>query len=238
VAYIGFAGTLSPGEADQPIAICQDSILDDEDQYTCTIGRMINSGQQVSNSETGGWTSFVLGESACLGGTNAQEVRSLVCSDGNPDPIILGDVIATNGGEIQSAFNDLISCWVEVSEGRTKSWDMTLPVITCPGNNVGTCEKVVGAVNIRVVWITGGGEDPHLNDAPWEMDDWSSSEPVGIARWLSFVSHFNLQNIDGQPAPYEKKSIYFKPDCSPHKLSGRTGGKNFGILAKIPVLVK
>ena len=44
VAYIGFAGTLTPEDVDQPIAICKDSILIDG-EYSCNIGRMINSGQ-------------------------------------------------------------------------------------------------------------------------------------------------------------------------------------------------
>jgi hypothetical protein len=32
--------------------------------------------------------------------------------------------------------------------------------------------------------------------------------------------------------------MYFKPNCDPHIPMGGTGGENFGILAKIPVLVK
>ena len=34
-----------------------------------------------------------------------------------------------------------------------------------------------------------------------------------------------------------KKAIYFAPNCEPHFPSGITGGVNFGILARIPVLV-
>jgi Flp pilus assembly protein TadG len=112
VAYIGFAGTLPPGDVDQPIAICKDSILNDSDDYTCNVGRMINSGQDATTSETGGWTSFNQ-DDPCTGGTNAQEVKSLVCADGNPETIFLGKDMATNGGDIQSAFNDLIQCWAD-----------------------------------------------------------------------------------------------------------------------------
>ena len=43
--------------------------------------------------------------------------------------------------------------------------------------------------------------------------------------------------VEFAPAPYQKKAIYFKPECEPHVPTGRTGGINFGILAKIPVLV-
>ena len=31
--------------------------------------------------------------------------------------------------------------------------------------------------------------------------------------------------------------MYYLPDCTPHEPTGTTGGENFGILAKIPVLV-
>jgi len=159
--------------------------------------------------------------------------------------VILGGDIATNGGEIQSAFNQLIQCW-EDTTGRTKSWNLTLPVIECPGNNVGTCEKTVGAVTINIVWITEAGEDPEYTNAPTQMSitgtelSWSSEnpDPDGQARWTSFAEYFNLQDVAGtNPAPYEKKSIYFLPSCEYHKLAGLSGGENFGILAKIPVLV-
>ncbi len=242
IAYIGFAGTLTPWDVNQPIAICEEALLQGG-EYSCSIGRMINSGQNVASSETGGWTSFSQ-DDPCTGGTNAQEVRGLVCNEGNPGPIKLGGNMATSGGEIQSAFNVLIQCW-ESDTGKMRPWNLTLPVISCPGNNVTTCEELKGAVNINIVWITGAGEDPEYTNAPTQMAgipllyaDWSSNEPDGRARWDSFVEHFNLQNVDGSPAPYNKKSIYFLPDCTPHEPAGMTGGHNFGILAKIPVLVK
>ena len=242
VGYIGFAGTLLPGDADQPIAICAESILVD-DEYSCSIGRMINSGQNVASSETGGWTSFSQ-DDPCTGGTNAQEVRSFVCSSGNAEAINLGEDMATNGGEIQSAFSELIQCWETVT-GRTQPWNLTLPVVTCPGNNVGTCQMVVGAVSVNIIWITEAGEDPSYSNAPTQMAGidgqigaWASSNPDGQARWTSFTQHFQLKNVDGTPAPYAKKSIYFLPDCTPHLPAGRSGGSNFGILAKIPVLVR
>jgi len=237
VGYIGFAGTLLAHDVDQPIAICRDSLLNDSGEYTCNIGRMINSGQDAETNETGGWTSFNQ-DDPCTGGTNAQEVKSLVCSDGNLEPIILGAPMATTGGDIQVAFNDLIQCWVNAT-GKTQPWELILPVIDCgDANNVGTCEEIVGAVVLNIVWITGGGEDPLYKDAPTQMADWSNSDPDGTVRWESFVSHFNMVNADGTPAPYAKKSIYFLPDCTPHDPIGISGGENFGILAKIPVLVQ
>jgi Flp pilus assembly protein TadG len=290
VAYIGFAGELAPTDVDQPIAICEDSLLNNDNEYDCTIGRMINSGQDAESNETGGWTSFEQAkidpdtgdeyDDPCTGGTNAEEVKSLVCKSGNPKTIFLGEPMATNGGDIQSAFNDLILCWENETE-KTQPWQLALPVIDCgDANNVGTCEEVVGSVILNVVWITGGGEDPHYNDAPELMtmtdvplvDDWSISTHASVlltelgggyeyeegkyevgttvgdvfntdgeVRWASFVQHFMLRNddgtSDGTPAPYVKKSIYFLPDCDVHIPRGTTGGKNFGILAKIPVLV-
>jgi Flp pilus assembly protein TadG len=243
VAYIGFAGTLLPHDVDQPIAICEESILNDGDEYTCTVGRMINSGQNTANSETGGWTSFSQ-DDACTGGTNAQEVKNLVCGDGNPEALMLGGEMATNGGDIQSAFNQLIQCWAAAT-GKTQPWNVTLPVVTCPGNNVGTCEELQGAVNLNIIWITEAGEDPSYTNAPTQMagvgdyGNWSSGDPDGQTRWNSFAAHFNLQNVpDGTPAPYVKKSIYFLPDCTPHEPAGGSGGDNFGVLARIPVLVE
>jgi Flp pilus assembly protein TadG len=242
VAYIGFAGTLLPFDVEQPIAICSDTILNESGEYTCNVGRMINSGQNVATNETGGWTSFSQ-DDPCTGGTNAQEVKSLVCGDGNPDSLTLGGDTATNGGEIQSAFNQLIQCWASTT-GKMQPWNLTLPVVTCPGNNVGTCEELVGAVNLNIVWITEAGEDPEYLNVPTQMSgagevlNWSSSDPDGRVRWESFAAHFNLQNVDGSSAPYAKKSIYFLPDCTPHEPAGVSGGDNYGVLAKIPVLVE
>lgn len=237
IAYIGFAGTLAPGDVDQPIAICKESILSN-DVYSCNIGRMINSGGDVESSETGGWTDFNQ-ENPCLGGTNAKEVSDLICAAGNPATIFLGDPIATNGGQIQSAFDNLIDCWKDhLDRNGLVPWNLTLPVITCPKNNITRCQEVRGAVNLNIIWITEAGTDPNYNQAPTQMGDWSSTSTVGSERWDSFVSRFNLQNVNGTPAPYEKKSIYFLPDCTPHELKGKTGGENFGVLAKYPVLVK
>ena len=95
----------------------------------------------------------------------------------------------------------------------------------------------MGAVNVNILWITGkcGGCD----DVPTQMGDWTCPNP-GDSKvcWQSFVDYFNLQEADGSPAQYRKNTIYFKPDCSPHERKGRTGGENFGVLAKVPVLVK
>jgi hypothetical protein len=144
IAYIGFAGTLAPLEVDQPIAICSQSILSNR-RYSCTVGRMINSGNLVATHETAGWTDYNQ-NNPCLGGTNASAVRSLVGGDGNPEPIILRVPVSTNGGDISSAFKKLRTYWASKT-GMTKPWKLTLLVIDCPGNNVGPCETVVGVVH-------------------------------------------------------------------------------------------
>lgn len=235
IGYIGFAGTLAPFEVDQPIAICSQSILSDG-KYSCTVGRMINSGRLVAAHETAGWTDYNQ-NNPCLGGTNSSDVRSLVCGDGNPEPIIMGAPVATNGGDISSAFKKFRDCWT-AKTGKTRPWRLTLLVINCPENNVSPCENVAGVVTVKIVWITGEGEDPKYNEAPTKMEKWSNQDPDGKVRWASFVEYFALKNLDNTSAPYENKSIYFLPDCNPHIPTGRSGGENFGILAKIPVLVK
>lgn len=241
VAYRGFAGTLAPFDVDQPIVICEESILQN-DEYTCNIGRMINSGSNVASSETGGWTNFSQ-DNACTGGTNAQEVRDLICGDGNPAILRLGEDMSTNGGEIQSAFSRLVSCW-QSNTGKTRPWNLTLPVVSCPDNNMNVCQELRGAVNVNIIWINDQN-DPHYNNVPQQMagiegvvGNWTNNNPSGEARWNSFVEHFRLQNVDGSPAPYANKSIYFLPDCTPHEPAGTSGGHNFGILARIPVLVQ
>ncbi len=70
------------------------------------------------------------------------------------------------------------------------------------------------------------------------FDEWSSSDSNGQVRWNSFVQSFNLRTLGGGFAPYQKKTIYFRPDCHHQPPLGRTGGENFGVLAKIPVLAK
>ncbi len=83
--------------------------------------------------------------------------------------------------------------------------------------------------------------DPFMTNNGFEDPSRWQGESIyveGMARWDCFVHHFNLVNADGKKAPLKKKSIYFLPDCEPHEPAGHTGGENFGVLAKFPVLVK
>ena len=261
VAYIGFAGTLGPGEADQPIAICQESILID-DEYSCNFGRMLNSGSVSADHNTAGWTNF--SQPCSTANTNSMTELLEGCS-GNPGEIKLGDSIGTTGGVVDAIINhpvqpSLMACWKtglydtdgdgdgDASIDRDgdgwpdQPWNLTLPVIACPGNNVAPCSEVRGAVNVNVVWILEKENDID-NDAPYKMGLWESSESIGQVRWDSFVTFFKLLTVDNVPATvandgFKKKSIYFLPDCTPHELTGTSGGENFGVLARIPVLVK
>jgi hypothetical protein len=278
VAYIGFAGSLGPGELDQPIAICQQSILVNG-MYQCNIGRMLNSGSNTATSNTGGWTNFTQPcETA-----SASSMRQMICRDGNPNGIEFGVGIGAVGGVQDNIFRDLESCWAQDS-GRNRTWELTLPVVDCPGNNVSNCATLVGAVTLKVVWIEERGND--YRNAPRSMSDsdtgvnWPSvdmnatvqqlaeyfvgsgpgdtfpsslpgvlgdyiagtDENSGRIRWASFVKTFNLRNVgEGNSAPYAtftRKSIYFLPDCTPHEPMGTSQGENFGVLARIPVLVR
>lgn len=243
VAYIGFAGQLEPHEVDEPIAICKEYILQ-SGAYTCSVGRMINSGNNTDH-ETGAWTSFNQID-PCLGGTNANELRPLICAAGNPGTILLGAPVATIGGEVNVDFKSFFDCWVANSANRTMPWQLTLPVIECGGSNPGPCNEVVGAVTVNIVWVCEK-TDPHFSDfTPTQMGDWRPPSTVDMgteagrrAAWLDFCNYFNLRDVDRplDETDYQQKTIYFLPDCTPHDLKGHTGGENFGVLAKYPVLV-
>jgi hypothetical protein len=291
VAIIGFTGTLAPGELDQPIAICAHAIMEvvnGEDVFSCNIGRMIDSSNDLSKSNTAGWTSFKQDDSTCSG-TNTSELRPLICGDGNPNSVNLGGELSTTGGTNQDVFNDLRKCWETNSNDGTIPWKITLPVVDCNKKNVGNCPELISAVVLNMLWMTEGGtakpadsptqmatpdqEEPSLAwdwasppascsifqnnisgktsdaltafGATTEYKDFGDSDrwkgestyTEGMARWDCFTYHFKLKNADDKPAPFEKKSMYFLPDCEKHTPKGNTGGSNFGILAKYPALV-
>jgi len=61
--------------------------------------------------------------------------------------------------------------------------------------------------------------------------------------FYEFATAFNLLRadeipVDGLSASDIQKTMFFRPDCTPHDLTGRTGGINTGVLARIPVLVQ
>ncbi len=158
VGYIGFAGKLNPGDVDMPLALCRDALVQD-DTFSCSVGRFINS-----NSETGAWTNFEHDDS---GATNANELRDLVEGDGNPDEIFYGEEIATNNGQVQSAFKALYDRWVAETD-KERLWGMSLPVIDC-SEGMAPSAPVVGAVNVNIVWIIDQ-ENKIDDDAPRQME--------------------------------------------------------------------
>jgi Flp pilus assembly protein TadG len=252
VGYIGFAGKLEPFSVDQPIAICQQAIRDEAEAYTCGVGRMLNSGQNEGH-QTAGWTNF----SQPCETANTDSVRPFVCAAGNTMVLELGQTLGTTNGTVQTVYDGITDCWyADSSYDRDGNgipdlpWPMVLPVIDCPGGAVSNCSDLVGAVEVNVVWITRNDKN-QMVEVPRRMGDWPppdsplhdpatlSCNGSGVECWNSFVQYFHLKDIlNNTDAFYEDKTLYFLPDCTPHEPTGVTGGQNFGILARVPVLVK
>lgn len=260
VAYIGFAGSLNPSEADQPIAICKQMITDNAGNYTCNTGRMLNSSGGTT-SNTAAWTNF----SQPCETANPTTMRPLICGSGNPEPITYGRGIGTVNGVQDNVYKDLRDCWLNAPLAKDprgfprESWSLTLPVIDCPSPAVSNCADAVGAVTVDVVWIKESGSDPHWEDVPVQMESWECSGWVAAGRpnnikngltedqrrqcWQDFAVNFNLRTHDSTsigtlPASDVQKTILFLPSCEAHEPTGVTGGENFGVLPEIPVLVK
>jgi hypothetical protein len=253
VAYIGFAGSLRPRDVDQPIAICRQSIQDPVDgSYTCATGRMIDSGGG-STHNTAAWSNFT--QEPC-DTASVPTVRPLVCSDGNPNPFLFGEGMGTVGGMQDTIYNQLRDCWLAAQGGNpTQPWTITLPVIDCPANNPGPCSELVGVVTLDVLWIKQSGTDPQWRDIPLEMAGWIceyaaqglSVDDMTVEQrqecWSDFADEFELRTaddtmVDDLSASDLQKTIFFRPNCSYHEPRGTTGGQNFGVLARIPVLVE
>ncbi|MBZ9539066.1 hypothetical protein KGQ90_08945 [Modicisalibacter tunisiensis] len=247
VAYIGFAGSLRPHDADEPIAMCRQALKAPDGSYDCSVGRFIPEGDQ-----TGGWTNFQANDS---GGANAGEIKSLVCGDGNGNELQYGEDIGTNNGQVDSAYQALYDCWKDKTDQK-EPWGLTLPVIDCE-DGVSPGNELVGAVELNIVWITASpiskidnlptdqnpGAPTEMAIPPEDTDSpspgtWTSNDASGLNRWNSFVDQFNLRNADDTPAEWHDKSIYFLPSCTVHAPKGNTGGENYGVLARIPVLVQ
>ncbi len=184
------------------------------------------------------------------------------CGTTNAATVIAGNDIGATGGVQSSTLSKLIDCWMSKADTDKdgipdRTWDIgNVPVIECPGNNVSNCARMTGVVCATVVYMTGN--NPDIEDVPYTMDDWdaakdckaSSSSRSGAdtrckdkekehrERWDCFVERFKLKDLDGAPARFESKTIYWLPGCKPCDRAGGTGGENYGVLAKIPVLVK
>jgi len=241
VAYIGFAGTMPPQGFDQPIAICYESIKED----WCSIGRMINSGNNLSTSNTAAWTNFT---QPC-DTANGPSVSPLVCGDGNPNTVTFQIGMGTTNGMVENVLGDMKTCWWNQSEHGTKPWPITLPIISCPDNSISNCAIVIGAVVVNVLWINDNNdrlEDPGVPHSfyPTTMAGtagygaWTSPNAAqAIPSWNSFTSHYHLRNVTNAVAPYDSMSLYFLPECEIKDRAGTSGGVFSNVLAKYPVLV-
>lgn len=116
VAYRGFAGEFSPGDFDQPIAICQTSIKNPSTgKIECNIGRMLNSSPHIT-SDTAAWTNFTqdpchTAEGGPGGEDKPNKVQTYICADGNPDPVVGGGMGTTNGN-VSGAYDAFKDCWL------------------------------------------------------------------------------------------------------------------------------
>ena len=165
----------------------------------------------------------------------------------------------TVGGQINDDYNTLRNCWLNFpglnkdSRGfPIEPWTLTLPVIDCPDKNPGPCSDLVGVVTLDVLWIKQSGADPQWTDIPLQMEGWSCSlgtaiNALDVAQrqqcWMEFADTFDLQTADDTSVGDLRhseilKTMFFRPDCEAHEPRGTTGGQNFGVLARIPVLVK
>jgi hypothetical protein len=209
-------GNIPPNSLDEPIAICKESITENN-AYTCNVGRMIDS----SISNTGAWTNFT---QPC-DTASPPSVRPLVCGDGNPESVSINIGMGTTIGMTDAVFVNFKACWWAQSLHGTKPWRVKLPVISCPANIISNCSNVVDAVTVNILWVNNNGDtltDPGLSHSfyPTTMagipgyGDWTSPDPAhAIPSWNDFVSHFHLRDVNGAPAPYKQKAIYFLPDC-------------------------
>ena len=264
VGYIGFAGSLLPGEVFGPIVLCEEALLNAQGEYSCSTGRMINSGGGATHN-TGGWTNFT--QQPCATASSASTTPYVGCNSIPNPEISLQYTMGTTGGQLQNVFDSMMDCWEVTADsdadGRPDTvQNMTLPVIECPANNVGNCSNLVGAVNVNMLWMIRQAAANYLwipteMTGPGSFPDWVCPGPITGGQpfenlnltqrqqcWEHFVAHFNLVNYAGTPitdlSPLSdlNKTMYFLPDCDVHVPVGLTAGPNLGVLARIPVLVK
>lgn len=270
VAVRTVPGEFLPGDFDYPVAICIEAITDSSG-FTCNIGRMLNSGSNADTHNTGGWTNFT---QPCV--TANQSNIPTDCGEGNSgltEGLTTGVGMGTVGGVQQSVLTAIRNCFFDPTttnerleeDGSTFSVDRdtdndgivdtplvaTLPVISCPSNNISNCATLLTAVNVQIVWISEEGVGQLT--APTKMYDsgfpsgpgdnhWEPPyDPSDVSgNWADFVDHFNLKNSDGDNAPLQIKALYFKPECEVADIAGTGGttGPFFGIFSESSVLVE
>lgn len=261
VAYIGFAGSLAPGEADMPIAVCLQALTDGEGDYNCRVGRFINSGPG-STTNTGAWTNFtqLLPDNTGACTTAAPPtVRGYVSGTATVPGVTFGAGLGTIGGNVTDLLKILYDRWKpDPKTWPTQPFPMRLLVIDCKGypGQVDNCSQIVGVVDLNMIWMNLTPTNKY-QDAPRSMfhpDPTEENPDAGYqwtctsgatdeTCWQEFVRAFNLRKPNGEYAysfkdGYMDHTLYFLPSCKVNIPTGRTGGKNYGVLAKIPVLVK
>ncbi len=247
IAYLGFAGTLAPGEVDWPLAICLQAIRDQNGAYSCHTAREINSGTGGGGGghNTAAYTNYT---QPC---TTTNPANSPRCQ-GNTDFLIAGNGMGTTNGADVPIYRALYNCWRTNSDTNHDGipdtpWSVTLPVVDCGDDlMIGNCMPLTGAVTLTILWMETDGGSGQIT-YPRAMGDWSCpsgwtdsqcfNNPNDSTR-SDFVHYFNIKDWQEiYPSAPAFRSIYFMPECAPHELSGRSGGPNTGILARIPVLV-
>ena len=276
VAYVGFSGSIPPGEGgvDIPIGICVESIIDSGGGYNCTQGQY-----QPSTTQNLKWTDLTnVSGNQCSVSSNTEKTKvfstgaCVAAGQGNGLPLytqtlILGELLNDTNGTQDTALQKLIGCWqndpdvysngtVNTSVGPNKPLYVKMPLITCNGYNPGSCNPLIGALGVQILWMVDqaskmaqAGNVPTTMTGVSGFSDWpqppGTTFPDPYSAWTSFVQHFNLP-ASAQCNPgatkfndcpgYQDKTIYFVPNCSPIQLGG-TGGGNFGDRALVPVLV-
>jgi hypothetical protein len=256
VAYLGYAGNVDTDEIDYPIALCREAVIKQTEEgevVDCTTGRVLSSDQ------TARWNNY---EQPCSGAANAAEVNQLMrpCGSGNPEQIFFGQGVTTTHGVQANNVDTLRDCWLDADllkhavpkakgKGSTdfpaEPWPIKLLVVDCE-NASPTCATVTGVVKVNVMWITNPQNASYV---PMRMETppnykgeitWENTNPDYQARWTDFATYFNLRNEDGSLATVAPGdfTIYLHQDCEPHEPTGGTGGVNYGVMAKIPVLVR
>ena len=277
VGYRGFAGNLVPGEADLPIVIPKSKLGD------LSLGFMTTSG------DTLWWTDF----SQPAANVSQQSITDIIQDEDNPgqnpNPLILGETIGINNGQIDNAFSgnytDLMDLWADgevngspINVLETASyngewpeipWYVTIPVGDDTGGvSPGQGVPFVGVANVEILWIADKAQTNKMDaEVPFRMGEWVATEndtytqvtsankiPAGqlsdgIKRWNNFVDYFDIclpddDPTDNNPPPlatyenggYMTRTIYFGK-VGPAVPVGGTGGENYGVYSREPVLV-
>lgn len=294
VAYIGFASTLNPGEVDVPIGLCLEYVTGGCSVGRMISQREETGGWtnlRQPGGETGacsGASSAATIDplvSTCTGGVNTSPVVvgwdmqfvngqvqgafTTIWQCYNCDRVTGGGGGSgcpnQNQGSPIGRLGEFDTWPVGAPDKQPDTpWKWILPVVDCTGGFTGQCNRVLGAVQVDVLWMFNSTSSVGAldTDAPRKMTrtgadgtvkDWDAAALAcnltgnapgcitdpnnGEQRWNSFVQTFDLRQDDGSPADWRQKSIYFAPDCQPTGIGGGTGGSNFGVRSVVPVLV-